>query len=655
MRTRYFKPAARLSTSARLLVILLLAQPVLTIWSAPAALAATPIVVTTTADEFGGGVGCSLREAIQSANTGSNFGGCTGANAAANTITLPAGTYTLTGAADEDSNASGDLDIEGTLTINGDAAKTTIIQAGTDSTNGVDRVLDILGNATVEINGVTIRYGQAPDGIDGAGNAACRGDDGGGIYVAWSAILVLNNCVVHYNRAGAGGDGCTTTNPLDRVGGDGGGIFNEGTLELNSSRVMHNESGAGGAGTATGTFSGTGGRGGGIYLDGSVSQATLTNSAVNLNHTAAGGRGADASSGDAGAGGNSGSGGGIYSLFGDLTLIDSTVAQNTTGDGGDGGDASSGNGGDGGYSGHGAGLHSYGGNATVVVANSVVNDNTVGLAGSGGSGSVSNGADGWRGSGGGFKAESGSGVTLTDTTIKDNTGQAGGGLDGSGSGTVITLDGCTVSGNHATQYGGGIRSGGGATMALTNSTVSGNTADEHGGGIYNGATTTLTFVTVAYNTADLDGVGVNGDGGGFFAGGTFTMTNTIVAENTDTSGENPDCHSGFGAVTMSGDYNLLGISNSANCDFDSQTHDLEGTMASPLDPLLGVLGDKGGPTWTHSLNLSSPAVGYIPAGVNGCVLGIRDQRGVLRFPPCNIGAFEAERVEHTYLPMVVKH
>lgn len=63
----------------------------------------------------------------------------------------------------------------------------------------------------------------------------------------------------------------------------------------------------------------------------------------------------------------------------------------------------------------------------------------------------------------------------------------------------------------------------------------------------------------------------------------------------------------------------------------------------------------GGPTWTHSLNLSSPAVGHIPAGVNGCVPGIRDQRGELRFPPCNIGAFEADRVEHVYLPMIVKH
>src|SRR5690242_2751065 len=41
--------------------------------------AASTITVTTTADENGAGAACSLREALTSANTNSNFGGCTGA------------------------------------------------------------------------------------------------------------------------------------------------------------------------------------------------------------------------------------------------------------------------------------------------------------------------------------------------------------------------------------------------------------------------------------------------------------------------------------------------------------------------------------------------------------------------------------------------
>ena len=134
----------------RWMLILLLAIPVLTVQSAPATPSAT-IVVNTTADEFGTGKNCSLREAIQSANTDSDFGGCTGVKAYGDdVITLPAGTYTLTGASGEDANASGDLDITSALTINGAGAKTTIIQAGTASPispslclDCVDRVLHI--------------------------------------------------------------------------------------------------------------------------------------------------------------------------------------------------------------------------------------------------------------------------------------------------------------------------------------------------------------------------------------------------------------------------------------------------------------------------------------------------------------------------------
>jgi len=625
-------------------------MPSVTVWSAPADPALTAILVTTTADDFDTGLGCSLREAIQSANTGTNFGGCIGASATANTITLPAGTYTLTGAAGEDSNVTGDLDIDSIVTINGDGSKTTIIQAGTDVTNGVDRVLHIHDDA-VAINGVTIRYGKAPDGVDGAADATCGGGHGGGIRVEWDATLVLNESLVHYNRAGDSGDGCTASSPFDRIGGFGGGIYNVSTLELNSTRIMHNEAGAGGAGTVAGTLAGLGGDGGGIYLAGPGSHATLTKSAVNLNSAGAGGRGADASSGDAGDGGDGGSGGGVYSLFGSLSLIESTISGNTTGDAGDGGDSTGGNGGDGRYSGDGAGILAYA--ATVEAVESVLSGGVVGLSGSGGSGTGSDGLDGGRGMGGSLAASNGSVVMLTDTTVKDNTASTGGGLYGGGSGTVVTLDGCTVSGNHAYEYGGGLYGGGSATLVLTNSTISGNTADEHGGGIYSGSTLTLTFVTIAYNTADADGTAGSGDGGGFF-GPDVTMTNTIVAQNTDTGGENPDCHSGYGGTIVSGDYNLLGIGDSTNCNFASQAHDLVGTTASPIDPLLGVLGDKGGPTWTHSLNLSSQAVGYIPDGANGCVPGIRDQRGAPRFPPCNIGAFAADRVEYGYLPLIAR-
>ncbi len=72
---------------------------------------------------------------------------------------------------------TGDLDIyTGTLTINGSGASTTIIQAGTTATDGIGRVFDI-NTATVNISGVTIRYGVLVVGKkdEGEGFIAQRG------------------------------------------------------------------------------------------------------------------------------------------------------------------------------------------------------------------------------------------------------------------------------------------------------------------------------------------------------------------------------------------------------------------------------------------------------------------------------------------------
>jgi hypothetical protein len=98
----------------------------------------------------------------------------------------------------------------------------------------------------------------------------------------------------------------------------------------------------------------------------------------------------------------------------------------------------------------------------------------------------------------------------------------------------------------------------------------------------------------------------------------------------------------------------LGIGDSGGCTFPAQPHDRVGTAASPLDPLLSVLADWGGPTWTHALDPSSPAVDQIPSGVNGCLVGSRDQRGEIRYPPCDMGAFDLDQEEHVWLPLVLK-
>ncbi len=651
MRSQNSKVVGRLLTSARWLMILILAMPSLVAWSAPAAPTAA-ITVTTTDDEldyYPGNGFCSLREAITNANDDAASQADCPAGSGADTITLPAGAYTLTGAAGENSNVSGDLDIKGILTINGAGSATTFIQAGTDTTNGVDRVLELRFNAVVEINGVTIRYGRTPDGLDGASDYTCSGGDGGGIY-SQGIRLTLNDSAILYNRTGDGGDGCTSTSPLDGSGGSGGGIYaSGGELELNDTRVTYNQTGAGGDG-APGNFAGPGGWGGGIHLN--QGSAVMRSSTISRNRTGDGGRGSDATSGDAGNGASGGNGGGIYQFVGALTLVDSSVVNNDTGIGGDGGNASAGDGGNGGHGGDGAGIYNYGNPSasTTEVTSSSITRNDTGPGGSGGSGTGSDGADGYRGDGGGLLANNGAVVTLRDSTIGENTGYSGAGLYYT-SGVIAAVDNCTISGNIVDEVGGGVYSGSGVALALTNSTLSGNRAYQDGGGIYNGGEVTLTHVTIYDNTSDLDNNG-SGNGGGFITFGTFTMANTIVARNVDKGDENPDCRGDF----TSDDYNLLGIGDSPFCTFTEQDHDLVGTDAVPLEPYLEIdLADNGGPTLTHALKPTSPAVDWIPAGVNGCMFGIRDQRGVVRIPPCDIGAYEIDQAVYLYLPVVLRN
>ena len=107
---------------------LVVAGLLLVLYGSAGAAGAT-INVNTTDDELNADSDCSLREAVQAANTDIAVDGCT-AGSGADTIVLPAGTYRLTLAgADENGNASGDLDILSDVTIEGAGAATTKIQA----------------------------------------------------------------------------------------------------------------------------------------------------------------------------------------------------------------------------------------------------------------------------------------------------------------------------------------------------------------------------------------------------------------------------------------------------------------------------------------------------------------------------------------------
>jgi CSLREA domain-containing protein len=240
--------AFRKSLYLALILILGLGLAVLLQWALdtgplPTVHAAQVGPITTTDDELTTDGDCSLREAIQAANTDAAVDACP-AGSGGDTILLPAGTFTLTLAgAIEHNNATGDLDITDALTIVGAGPELTVIDA-----NRLDRVLDVRPAAgTVVISGVTVMNGES-----------VGFSSGGGINV-WYANLVLTNVIVYGNRAGGSGGGIhvehgDTTLYETRVvsnyaGSAGGGIHvYMSTLTMNGGEITSNTSEAAGGG-----------------------------------------------------------------------------------------------------------------------------------------------------------------------------------------------------------------------------------------------------------------------------------------------------------------------------------------------------------------------------------------------------------------------
>ncbi len=259
--------------------------------------------------------------------------------------------------------------------------------------------------------------------------------------------------------------------------------------------------------------------------------------------------------------------------------------------------------------------------------------------------------------GGGIRV--GSALTLTTSRVTDNTTSAGGGgIEVSGASAQLTVIDTRIYSNTATFDGGGIynfgtttlvgslvsgnfaSNGGGIssqkTVLLINSTISGNDGGASGGGLKVVGTGDLYNATITDNTAS--------QGGGVYVPtlGTLNTRNTIIAANIDRSTGTPDAD--CSGTLISQGYNLIG--DTAGCT-------LIGTTGNILNvsPGLGPLQNNGGPTLTHALQASSPAIdaGH-PSGCadpNGVALTV-DQRGFARpidgdgdsTARCDMGAFE---------------
>ncbi len=269
------------------------------------------ITVTTLADELTANSQCSLREAIQSANTDSAVGGCP-AGSGDDRILLPNGILLLTLAgANEDNNGTGDLDIRSNLTLSGLGTAATVING-----NQLDRVLQIHPGVTVTAEHLTITNGKSPAG---AASSSGRGEDGapgGGILNGGN--LTLRSVVVRNNRTGDGGaSGFGSVTAAN--GGPGGGIFTSGVLTMIFVQVSDNGTGQGSNG-GTEASAGDGGDGGGIANAGTL---TIIDSWVDGNHTG-------------GSGGvftrramKGGNGGGLFNV-GTALVTASTISKNYT-------------------------------------------------------------------------------------------------------------------------------------------------------------------------------------------------------------------------------------------------------------------------------------------------------------------------------------
>jgi len=215
----------------------------------------------------------------------------------------------------------------------------------------------------------------------------------------------------------------------------------------------------------------------------------------------------------------------------------------------------------------------------------------------------------------------GGSLTIRNSTISNNSsvgvpvgyGGGGGGVYFANGGTLL-IENSTVSGNSsANQFGGGLYLYGNAGLAnytIRNSTISGNTASGNGGGVvfYTlGANPAHALIvqnsTVANNTAG----GLGGGIGRVGTQGTVTLFSSIVADNI--AGVGADLAGDFAA-----DFCLLEDTSAAT---------VMGNSNIGGDPMLMPLADYGGPTFTHKLSATSPA---IDAGSNSKSFSA-DQRG----------------------------
>lgn len=612
--TQQFKPLAELKRPGSLLAITQLTMLLLVLLACPVSSEAAAIFVTTTAQKISSTGGCSLQEAIYSADFANSpnfaglpknqaiqsydsFGnpiyittGCAEGSAGANIIVLPTeAEFVMAGPIQDVRNPFGPTAtplITSNVTIEAHGSTLRLVGQNT-------RAFAVASTGSLTLHDIYIRDFKVKGGDGATGGGGGLGA-GGAIYVKGDGRLTVVRSTFSGNRAIGGNGG------IGAGGGGGGGLGGKGGASITRTGGGGGGSLGDGAGSGTATVVViTSGAGGGTVQSGT---AILDVAALYISRggLACGADGvfSEQDGHDATCPGGGGSGGGdsVNDAIGLLAGVGGK--GNYGGGGGGGGSGLFGDTADGGIGGFGGG----GG------AGRQGTDGGCDAGSSGGDGGY--GGGGGAGPGGEFSGGSGHGGSFGGNGSCVN-GGGGGALGGAifSDGGRVVIDNSTFTGNLATPgLGAGANSAfpandgsgvGGAIFAkqgsvtIRNSTISGNQSGNQGGGLY-------VFVD------DL------------------VLYNTILSDN--------------GAPSES-DCAVAGINNSV-----SASGNLITTLSScpgiwvTVNPQLGPLGANSGITPTLAIAKTSSA--FNAADANASLA--QDQRGIDR-PQAggfDIGAFE---------------
>ena len=546
-------------------------------------------VVDNATDEFDGDLSNgdrSLREVVALAN----------GNPGADTITFAAalnGTPLLL-----DGATFGDIDIFEDVTITGNGATNTIIDA--QQLSRIFSINESVGDATIA--GLTLRNGETTGTIS-------NGDGGAILSHATGRLTITASTFSNNSTTGEASAGGAIFSGLGDV------VVQDSTFSGNST------SGDTANGGAIGTYAdsltlirstftdnsttGYASRGGAVSA--SYDDITITDSIFTGNSTA-----------------TAFSSGGAVVASGDVVVTGSTFAGNST-----------------------TGDHAYGGaivgGDSVSVTNSTLNGNsTAGDDANGGA--IHSGGDltitdstlsrnrTEHASSSGGAAEFNGMATITRSTLRNNTTMENGGALYSTDGGV-TATASTIHGNRADRFNGGgiwLETG---DVDILSSTVSDNSAGSNGGGVYAGdGNVTVINSTISRNRAE-DGAGISQEGvsesttiinstitdnfateeyGGIYSEGDLTVYNSIVAGNIDLDGT-PDLFSDTGVYNIL--HSLIGdAAGTTLTETGIGAPDANGnfigdsTGGGIIDPLLGPLQNNGGFVDTHALLPGSLAI-----------------------------------------------